>query len=367
MRPAARYAVAGCVVLVVLVLALEMTAYIYARAQPDGKQTEAMLRWSMGARAAASKELGRTRAEESCDVAIAEKEASCATAMTHMKNAKLDCSRSMAESSGFVCVDDVSWNTTKKIAQRQGVKHGYKYEAMCEGKHPDELKGQPCSPRCSWYSIFFEPEFSCPLKERVGSIGDGGKYVCHSPTLAKDNCLMYSVGSNNDFSFEIGFHEIWPHCAIHTFDPTVKGKVNNPPFVQFHPWGIVRRSAPISETATPDSALWLSLQDVMRRLNHTGREIAVFKIDIEGGEYDFIEGLYAEIFFPMAQIQMEVHSPKKNGRLFLLLRQGGYAIFSKEINYLSQNCHEYAFARVGRSFFENNRDRLVLDNMTCSA
>ena len=49
-------------------------------------------------------------------------------------------------------------------------------------------------------------------------LGDGGKWVCdpHRITEQKD-CLVYSVGSNNDFSFEMAvLKDIGPHCEIHT-------------------------------------------------------------------------------------------------------------------------------------------------------
>jgi hypothetical protein len=50
----------------------------------------------------------------------------------------------------------------------------------------------------------FTPDYNCPLlKERVGRVGDGGKWVCGLHMLAKAHgCLVYSLGSRGDISFE---------------------------------------------------------------------------------------------------------------------------------------------------------------------
>jgi len=43
---------------------------------------------------------------------------------------------------------------------------------------------------------FFQPSFDCPhTLERVGAVGDGGKWVCGMEVLARqDKCVVYSVG-----------------------------------------------------------------------------------------------------------------------------------------------------------------------------
>jgi len=43
---------------------------------------------------------------------------------------------------------------------------------------------------------FFIPAFQCPHKvERVGTLGDGGKWVCGLDRVAKqDKCVIYSFG-----------------------------------------------------------------------------------------------------------------------------------------------------------------------------
>lgn len=43
---------------------------------------------------------------------------------------------------------------------------------------------------------FFIPAFQCPHRlERVGTLGDGGKWVCGLDRVAKqDKCVIYSFG-----------------------------------------------------------------------------------------------------------------------------------------------------------------------------
>ncbi len=51
---------------------------------------------------------------------------------------------------------------------------------------------------------FYTPDYNCPvLKERVGRVGDGGKWVCGLRYPLQDHpCLVYSLGSRGDASFE---------------------------------------------------------------------------------------------------------------------------------------------------------------------
>lgn len=57
---------------------------------------------------------------------------------------------------------------------------------------------------------FYTPDYNCPLlKERVGRLGDGGKWVCGLRALLEDRpCLIYSLGSAGDISFEVRFRPL---------------------------------------------------------------------------------------------------------------------------------------------------------------
>ena len=67
---------------------------------------------------------------------------------------------------------------------------------------------------------YFEPEWNCEDEVRLGSAivssGDGPKFVCGSDVLAStEDCVVYSIGSNYDFSFEYAVNRIAPQCEIH--------------------------------------------------------------------------------------------------------------------------------------------------------
>jgi len=97
----------------------------------------------------------------------------------------------------------------------------------------------------------FEPEATCISEERFGSdldkrydaFGDGPKFVCGVDNIAakakKGDCLIYSVGSNNDMRFEKAVHTHMKGCEVHTFDPTVaEDAFIGKEYAQFHSWGL---------------------------------------------------------------------------------------------------------------------------------
>jgi hypothetical protein len=52
-----------------------------------------------------------------------------------------------------------------------------------------------------------QPVTRCKNEARVGSLGDGGKWVCNPEAIKKSNdCLVYSVGSNEEYFFEEAIH-----------------------------------------------------------------------------------------------------------------------------------------------------------------
>ena len=73
-----------------------------------------------------------------------------------------------------------------------------------------------------WMFDNVDPMFACPHARRVGGRGDGPKWVCNPHRLRSvPDCLVYSVGSANNYMFEDGLNDIvgTGHCEIHVFDP----------------------------------------------------------------------------------------------------------------------------------------------------
>ena len=71
---------------------------------------------------------------------------------------------------------------------------------------------------------FFIPSFRCPhTTERVGTLGDGGKWVCGLDRVARQRkpCTIYSFGINGESSFEAALLEAAPHCEVWGYDFSV--------------------------------------------------------------------------------------------------------------------------------------------------
>ena len=60
----------------------------------------------------------------------------------------------------------------------------------------------------------------CPRGIQEFGSGDGGKFYCDTGFTNEKDCIIFSIGSNDDYSFERDVVEKSPHCIIHTFDCT---------------------------------------------------------------------------------------------------------------------------------------------------
>jgi hypothetical protein len=150
----------------------------------------------------------------------------------------------------------------------------------------------------------YYPLFTCPHQERVGGIGDGPKWVCDplrlkhvsrqprrfgdgggvgEVALREDKCLIYSIGSNGDFSFEDALVNMLGAgtCEIHVFDMsrdyTRPNDATNKD-IHFHHWGL---SSSYSSVGKNDKDTFMTLQESLQKLGHVNRTIDIFKIDCE--------------------------------------------------------------------------------------
>ncbi|CAL8465623.1 g5159 [Coccomyxa elongata] len=150
---------------------------------------------------------------------------------------------------------------------------------------------------------FFYPKYNCPLlKERIGRLGDGGKWVCGLRTLLQGrSCLVYSIGSAGDTSFELEVINR-TSCEVHTFDHTLEEKLRKQVAkvagLTFHPVGI----------GDPDNGAGLQkLDQVMMDLGHEW--VDLLKIDIETSEWELFSDFYAAqgASLPATQLLVEFH------------------------------------------------------------
>ena len=205
-------------------------------------------------------------------------------------------------------------------------------------------------PARAWYQENAEPSYTCLFEERLGPKGEGGKWVCNPSSLHNSaECLVYSIGSNNDFRFEEAILDVSRDCEIHVFDHTVKNPSKKPRKVHFHPWGLA--------SVTDATKNLKTLADIVAELGHTGKKISILKIDCEGCEWTTFRSWH-EADVIIDEILLEVHGgttePAGNPvakQLMQSISDNDYRIFHKEPNVQfasvgDELCFEFAFKRV---------------------
>jgi len=212
-----------------------------------------------------------------------------------------------------------------------------------------------------FYQNHYEPEFRCWHEQRIGKLGDGGKWICDPHRIANSkDCLVYSVGSNGDFTFEVDvLKKIGEHCEIHTFDfgnygekaaelgnrTDANGK--ELPAVNYHEYGL----------SDKDGDRFKSLSTVVEELGHQDRIIDIFKIDCEGCEWTTAQSWF-DAPVTLRQIQVELHKSNvvDTPKFFDLIYDNGYVIFGKESNiaYTGPDnvCIEYAMLKLSPLFHQ---------------
>lgn len=202
------------------------------------------------------------------------------------------------------------------------------------------------------YQQRYHPNFHCAHEKRIGKKADGGKWVCDPHRISEQKlCLIYSVGSNGDYSFERAIKKsLSPHCEIHTFDfgDYREGAIQSGS--NYHQWGI----------SNVNEGRFKTLERTIEELGHVGRTIDVFKIDCEGCEWDtFQSWLSANVL--LRQILVEVHHDKyldldKTKMFYNRLEEEGYVIFHREANIMHSfygnlvRALEVAFLKLDKSF-----------------
>ncbi|KAK0402256.1 hypothetical protein QR680_016235 [Steinernema hermaphroditum] len=166
------------------------------------------------------------------------------------------------------------------------------------------------------------PEVFCPGLVRIGDLSDGGKWIC-SPHMIPHPCIIYSLGINNEFSFDSEIYEI-AKCQIHAFD---KDDMPDETVEFYQRINATLKKAMIAKK-TNVSASNYTFTDVVQM--YKPQRIDVLKIDIEGGEYDVAEQIAAT---PICQILVELHwKPLSMVSFLKTLSQQNFFLFHHEIN-----------------------------------
>ncbi|KAJ6448197.1 methyltransferase domain-containing protein [Mycena sanguinolenta] len=190
----------------------------------------------------------------------------------------------------------------------QGSERRYQFMVETREKFLVETGVIPNTAFSDWRSIpwdFFIPEFTCPFPMyRVGTVAEGGKWVCglERVLLDRPNCIVYSLNNNSAAysSFEVSMLERSPGCQIHAFDFNP-----SPAALSKWPWGEKTTGLDTSvlgsrvhfnsyavANPTMRSRGSRSLKDVMKELGHEW--IDILKVDLNGAEFATLLSIIAE-------------------------------------------------------------------------
>ncbi|KAG6377921.1 methyltransferase domain-containing protein [Boletus reticuloceps] len=218
---------------------------------------------------------------------------------------------------------------------------------------------EPWPPYTVW--SFFPPSFQCPHEtERVGSLGDGGKWACGLSRLQhKPECIIYTFGMNYETSFEADALERTRYCEMWGYDyrPNSFGGVRRDRRAHFHPWGL----ANVDAHGPGDDNRLYTLKTLLDINKH--RYIDILKIDIEGLEFDVLSQILQPYIasgepVPFGQLLIEIHAWDRKFEDFLswweMLESAGLRPFMSEVNLVYQNYNrgkesalvEYSFINI---------------------
>ncbi|CZS90272.1 uncharacterized protein RCO7_08609 [Rhynchosporium graminicola] len=166
------------------------------------------------------------------------------------------------------------------------------------------------------YSVWdlIPASYNCPHEvERIGRMGDGGKWVCGMSKYEKNTrpCIIYSFGVQNESSFEQEMLER-TNCEIWGYDFSVNAF--GPAIMAEHASRTHFRKAGISGTTQlSKKPPFITIQDIMAENGHT--YIDILKIDIEYAEFEalksFDEATAHQEEYPIGQMLIELHLFKK--------------------------------------------------------
>jgi hypothetical protein len=170
---------------------------------------------------------------------------------------------------------------------------------------------------------FFPATYTCPHDiQRVGRLGDGGKWVCgmslyeakpapavsQHTTSPHPETVIYSFGVNDESTFEAEMLARIPSAKIFAYDYSVKsfGPQLSPSYSARAHFTQVGLGAIDEFDRSPQ---FFKLSTLMEQNKHT--YIDILKIDIEGSEYaafdSFMDSCEAAGIMPIGQVMIELH------------------------------------------------------------
>ncbi|UJR32511.1 hypothetical protein I4U23_019973 [Adineta vaga] len=205
----------------------------------------------------------------------------------------------------------------------------------------------------------------CPNKYglvRYGKSVDTGKVLCGLASLPSSvGCIVYSLGSNNNFEFEESIAKR-TYCQVHTYDCTSMPPKKPIEGVQFHQVCMGEKTN-LQQYMYPNNGrieqkenqtnIFKRFSQIMNENNHT--YVHVLKMDIEGAEYSVFADMFnsAQEFTLPFQISFESHWWSRDiyhailhQQVFNQLWKNGYRFLYHEVNSDDRSCIEWTLMRV---------------------
>ncbi|PCH42835.1 hypothetical protein WOLCODRAFT_102669 [Wolfiporia cocos MD-104 SS10] len=220
---------------------------------------------------------------------------------------------------------------------------------------------------------FFPPTFNCPHEvDRIGALGDGGKWVCGLSRLeSKPDCVVYSFGLDWETSFEAELLARTRHCEVWGYDyvaPGFGGALPRTlrPRTHFARLGL---GAQDSHAPADEPKMW-TLRSLMAANGHA--HIDVLHVDIEGWEFEVAKAMVRDFVgaggegtgaLPFGQLLIEMHVWHQRFHEFLqfweMLERVGLRPFMSEVNLVYANYNRQSGVELADYSFLNTRGHNV--------
>jgi hypothetical protein len=201
---------------------------------------------------------------------------------------------------------------------------------------------------------------SCLSIESYG-VGDSEKRVCGLQLFAANECIVISIGSNNEWGFEEAiFHST--KCTIHTLDCTMAENSQPPHAIQqrthFHNICIGKTDEVV------ESRRYMSWKSILLLIGSPTTAPTLLKMDVEGSEWDVLPAIISgpqdiqplqiafELHFitSISSVSWFRHQPKNAldiGKFIdYLFRQGDYFVVDRHDNPFCPSCSELVINKI---------------------
>ena len=171
-----------------------------------------------------------------------------------------------------------------------------------------------------FYRLYAQPEKNvCSIAKNFGgvwlddlNVPDGVKHICLDKVfqdVKTDECLVYSFGLSDDWSFEQEMVQIG--CKVRAFDPTVEDEngLHDGDRFKFAQIGIADMTGTTQIESIDEEKTVMTLSDSMKYMGDEGKNLTILKVDIETMEFRCLEDWFESgILNRVDQIQMEIHN-----------------------------------------------------------